>query len=97
MSRAISGAFASTQSVSELSERDAAILDFERIWWAAAGPRDQQIRARFDMSTPRYYQVLNALIDTPQALQHDPLLVKRLRRLREKRQRARSADRLAHR
>lgn len=77
-----------------LSERDAAILAFERSWWTAAGSRDQEIRNRFDMSTPRYYQVLNALIDTPEALAADPLLVKRLRRLREVRQRSRSAKRL---
>lgn len=78
-----------------LSERDAAILDFERSWFRAAGPRDQEIRDRFSMSTTRYFQVLNALIDTPEAMQHDPLLVKRLRRLREARQQARSAQRLS--
>ena len=77
-----------------LSERDAAILDFERTWFRLPGPRDQEIRERFDMSTTRYFQVLNALIDTPEALRHDPLLVKRLRRLRETRQRTRSAARL---
>ena len=78
----------------ELSERDAAILDFERTWFRLSGPRDQEIRERFGLSTTRYFQVLNALIDTPEALRHDPLLVKRLRRLRESRQRERSAARL---
>ncbi|MDA8439936.1 MAG: DUF3263 domain-containing protein [Propionibacterium sp.] len=82
------------ESVDGLSERDAAILEFERTWYRLAGPRDQEIRERFAMSTTRYFQVLNALIDTPEALQHDPLLVKRLRRLRESRQRTRSAARL---
>jgi len=77
----------------ELSERDAAILEFERTWYQL-GPRDQEIRERFGLSTTRYFQVLNALIDTPEALRHDPLLVKRLRRLRESRQRERSAARL---
>ena len=53
------------------------------------------VRELFDMSPTRYYQVLNALIDEPAALAHDPMLVKRLRRLRQSRQRARTARRLA--
>ncbi len=77
-----------------LSERDRAILAFERQWWKYAGAKEQAIRDLFDMSATRYYQVLNALIDRPQALEHDPMLVKRLRRLRSTRQRARSARRL---
>ncbi|PFG66104.1 uncharacterized protein DUF3263 [Propionibacteriaceae bacterium ES.041] len=84
----------STGAPAALSERDAEILDFERQWWKYAGAKEQGIRERFDMSTTRYYQVLNALIDKPEALAHDPLLVKRLRRLRATRQRARSARRL---
>jgi len=47
------------------------------------------------MSTPRYYQQLNTLIDRPEALVYAPLLVKRLRRMREQRQLARSASRIA--
>jgi hypothetical protein len=46
------------------------------------------------MSATRYYQVLNALIDRADALAEDPLLVRRLRRLRAERQRVRSARRL---
>ena len=46
------------------------------------------------MSTTRYYQVLNTLIDNPLALAHDPMLIKRLRRMRATRQKARSARRL---
>lgn len=80
--------------VGGLSERDAAILGFERHWWKYAGAKEQAIRDQFQMSATRYYQVLNALIDRPDALAHDPLLVKRLRRLRAARQRARSARRL---
>jgi len=82
------------QAVGGLSDRDAAILGFERHWWKYAGAKEQAIRDRFQMSATRYYQVLNALIDRPEALAHDPLLVKRLRRLRAARQRARSARRL---
>lgn len=77
-----------------LSEREIAILDFERCWWQAKSSKETEIRERFDMSASRYYQILNYLIDRPEALVHDPLLVKRLRRLREQRQRNRSATRL---
>lgn len=80
--------------VAALSERDAAILDFEKQWWALAGTKEAEIRERFELSAPRYYQVLNALIDTAEALAYDPLLVKRLRRQRATRQRERSARRL---
>ena len=78
----------------ELSARDAEILTFERQWWKFAGAKEQAIRDKFQMSATRYYQVLNALIDKPEALAQDPLLVKRLRRLRATRQRNRSAKRL---
>jgi hypothetical protein len=70
------------------------MLDFERQWWKYAGAKEQAVRENFDMSATRYYQVLNALIDRPEALAHDPLLVRRLRRLRATRQRQRSARRL---
>jgi uncharacterized protein DUF3263 len=78
----------------ELSERDLRILEFERQWWKYAGAKEQAMREKFDMSATRYYQALNALIDRPEALAADPMLVKRLRRLRAARQRARSARRL---
>ena len=77
-----------------LSERELAILEFERAWWKYAGAKEQAVRELFDMSATRYYQALNALIDRPEALAADPMLVKRLRRLRAARQRARSARRL---
>lgn len=80
--------------IAELSERDLRILEFERQWWRYAGAKEQAIRELFDCSTTRYYQMLNALIDSPAALQADPMLVKRLRRMRSARQRARSARRL---
>jgi hypothetical protein len=77
-----------------LTDRDSKILEFERQWWKYAGAKEQAMREKFDMSATRYYQALNALIDTPEALAADPMLVKRLRRLRATRQRARSARRL---
>ena len=84
----------SVREGADLSDRDQQILTFERQWWKYAGAKEQAIRDQFQMSATRYYQVLNALIDRPEALAHDPLLVKRLRRLRAARQRARSARRL---
>ena len=77
-----------------LSVRDREILEFERAWWKYAGAKEQAVRDQFGMSATRYYQVLNALIDRPGALAADPLLVRRLRRLRAARQRQRSARRL---
>ena len=77
-----------------LAERELRILEFERQWWRYAGAKEQAIRELFDCSTTRYYQMLNTLIDDPRALAVDPMLVKRLRRLRSSRQRARSARRL---
>ncbi|WP_460755413.1 DUF3263 domain-containing protein [Myceligenerans cantabricum] len=79
----------------ELSDLEREILAFERKWWKFAGLKEEAVRELFDMNATRYYQVLNALIDTPAALAHDPMLVKRLRRMRATRQRARSARRLA--
>lgn len=81
--------------VQGLSERDCAILEFEKSWWSADGSKASEIRERFGMSTTAYHQILNALMDDPTALAAQPLLVKRLRRLREQRQRSRSASRLA--
>ncbi len=83
-----------TPAVHGLAERDLAVLAFERQWWKYAGAKEQAVRDLFDMSATRYYQVLNALIDRPEALVVDPMLVKRLRRLRATRQRTRSARRL---
>ena len=56
-----------------LSERDRDILEFERQWWKYAGAKETAVREKFDMSSTRYYQVLNALIDRPEALEADPL------------------------
>ena len=77
-----------------LTRRDHDILTFERQWWKYAGAKEDAIKELFGLSATRYYQVLNALIDNPAALAHDPMLVKRLRRLRSSRQRQRSARRL---
>lgn len=78
----------------QLSDRDRRILEFERQWWKYAGSKEDAMRELFGFTSTRYYQVLNVLIDTPAALAADPMLVKRLRRMRAERQRARSAKRV---
>ena len=78
-------------SMAELTQQDIDILDFERSWWKHAGVKEQAIKERFSMSATRYYQVLNELLENPEALGHDPILVKRLKRLRTYRQRQRVA------
>ncbi|MGH2755778.1 MAG: DUF3263 domain-containing protein [Actinomycetota bacterium] len=75
----------------ELSEKEIEILDFERSWWKHAGVKEQAIKERFEMSATRYYQVLNELIENPAAMAHDPILIKRLKRLRMYRQKQRVA------
>jgi hypothetical protein len=79
-----------------LSDRDVQILKFERSWWRHAGQKEQAIRKEFGLSSARYYQVLSALIDSPEALAHDPMLIKRLQRMRDERLAARSARLLPH-
>ena len=81
------------ESGDDLTLREREILAFERQWWKYAGAKEQAIRELFDMSPTRYYQLVNRLIDKREAMRLDPMLVKRLRRLRSGRQRARSARR----
>jgi hypothetical protein len=78
----------------DLTDTETRILTFERQWWKYAGAKESAVREQFGMSATRYYMVLNALIDRPEALAADPMLVRRLRRLRSQRQRQRSAARL---
>jgi hypothetical protein len=75
---------------SGLSARDESMLAFERQWWRHAGAKEEAIRAQFGLSAARYYQVLNAVIDSPAAVRHDPMLVRRLQRARDARTRARA-------
>jgi hypothetical protein len=77
-----------------LERRDREILDFERGWWLEHGPKAQLIRRRFGISPARYQQILNRLIDRTDAVAYDPMLVLRLRRLRETRRRRRTAGSL---
>ncbi len=78
----------------ELTQRDRDILDFERAWWTATSPKDVQIRERFELSTTRYHQILNEMLDTEEAMAYDPLVVRRLQRQRDRRRRARLEPRM---
>ena len=73
-----------------LTDLEVRILDFERQWWKYAGIKDSAIRELFNLSAKQYYELLNNLIDRPDALAASPLLIKRLRRLREARISSRS-------
>jgi hypothetical protein len=75
-----------------LTEREQAILDFERTWWTADGVKESMIAEQLGIEGTEYYRVLNELLERSEALAYDPLVVRRLRRLRERRRR----DRLAH-
>ncbi|QRP46717.1 DUF3263 domain-containing protein [Amycolatopsis sp. FDAARGOS 1241] len=82
------------ESTGGLTERELDILAFERQWWRHAGAKENAIRERFSLSSTRYYQLLNTLLDKPEAVAADPMLVKRLRKTRAARQRKRGARRL---
>lgn len=81
----LSVASPSVLGMQQLDDRDQDLLDFERHIWKYQGTKETAIRERFDMSPTRYYQALNHLIDQPAAMAHDPMLVKRLQRLRAQR------------
>ena len=78
-----------------LSDRDRAILDFERGWWTRPGPKEAAIRAELGVSSTRYYEILRTLVDRPEAFEYDPLTVSRVRRERARRRRERLEGRRA--
>ncbi|HUP84807.1 MAG TPA: DUF3263 domain-containing protein [Acidimicrobiales bacterium] len=78
-----------------LSDRDRAILDFEQGWWLDSGTKGAAIRARLDLSASRYRELLYALADEPEAMAIDPLVVRRVRRIRDRNRKARFEGRSA--
>jgi hypothetical protein len=72
-----------------ISERQQAMLEFERTFWTFDEPKEMLIRARFQCSADEYYSELNELLEQPEALAHDPLVVRRLQRQRLRRRRER--------
>ena len=77
-----------------LSEFEVKMLEFERSWWRHAGVKESSIKELFNLTPPAYYQLLNNLIDREAAVMAEPILVKRLRRLRDSRTQARSSSKL---
>ena len=77
----------------ELTERERAILQLERSWWTEPGPKEVAITEQLELSASRYYELLNELLDRPEAEAHDPLVVRRLRRMRDRRRRSRISSR----
>jgi len=77
-----------------LSEFEVKMLEFERSWWRHAGVKESSIKELFNLTPPAYYQLLNNLIDREAAVLAEPILVKRLRRLRDSRTVARSSSKL---
>lgn len=96
MSQALTDATVQADPVhgDQLTETETQILDFENSWWQSGAAKECEIRERFGLSATIYYQKLGRLIERPAALVYQPLLVKRLRRLRDQRQRERSSARL---
>jgi hypothetical protein len=79
-----------------LTDRERAIIDFERSWWTdSSGPKEQAIRAALGISSARYYELMASLLDLPAAMDYDPLVIKRRRRSRDERRRARFEGRSA--
>jgi hypothetical protein len=85
---------ASAPDPAGLDDRERQILDFERDAWRLQISKERAIRERFGISTTRYHQLLHRIVDRPEALAYDPMLVRRLRRIREIRRRRRTAQRL---
>jgi hypothetical protein len=83
------GATTSACPPRELTDRERAVLDFEREWWQLPGPKESQIRVRFGTSGTTYYRMLSALIELRSAFDYDPLTVMRLRHQRNERRRTR--------
>lgn len=75
-----------------MTDDDREILEFERLWWQQAGAKENAIRERFGLSPTRYYQRLTHILDDPTAVQFEPILVRRLRRIRDARRTQRTGD-----
>lgn len=89
----LSAADGTIPTMAEFTDEHRAILDFERSWWKYAGAKEAEVHARFAMTATRYYQVLNWVIDQPEAIVHDPLTTRRLQRLRDQQRAIRTARR----
>lgn len=68
-----------------LNLSDRSILAFEAAWTRTSGDREYRIRSELGLSKTRYYQLLNRILDDPEASKFDPTNVHRLRKLRAER------------
>lgn len=84
---------ASERELDDLTRR---ILEFERAASWRGRSKERAIREVLGLTPTRYHQVLAGAIERPEALAFDPMLVRRLRRLRDARRRTRLARRLGH-
>jgi Protein of unknown function (DUF3263) len=90
----MAGSRRTARARSALDERSRDVIDFEREAWKLTVTKERAIRERFGFSPSRYHQLLHRIIDRPEALAYDPMVVRRLRRVREARRRARTASEL---
>lgn len=78
-----------------LSDKEREVLEFEGSWWQEGGPKEVRIREQLQLSPSRYYAILQELMESAEAMEHSPLVVRRMRRMRERRRRARFEGRTA--
>ncbi|MGY9072061.1 MAG: DUF3263 domain-containing protein [Acidimicrobiales bacterium] len=78
-----------------LTELERALLAFETSWWSGSTPKDEAVRTEFQMTAEEYGIMIDQLIDREAAMEFDPLVVRRLRRLRDRRRREHGARRSA--
>jgi hypothetical protein len=72
-----------------LSAVEVRVLEFEGRSWSASGWKERAIREELGMSPVRYGQILNGLLDRPEAAAAAPVVVRFLRECRERRRVAR--------
>ena len=75
----------SEEAAPGLTDLERSILDFEGRWREHVGAKEEAIREQLELTPSRYYQLLGRLLDGREALEYDPMLVKRLRRIRDQR------------
>lgn len=91
--RTMSDLYRIVGGVEGLTEREAAILAMAKRRFVFPGQREAALRDELGLTGTRYHQLLARIIDTPAALAAEPVLVRRLLRLREQRAARRSASR----
>lgn len=92
MPRVINTGFRTVPAMAQpLTEVECRVLSLEDQRWKYPAVKEGIALEELGLTPARYYQVLNALIDRPEALEVAPQLVRRLQRIRAARQEARRA------